>query len=90
MTPTGGVCFVILRKPTLDWPLHGRHDRKGMTFRVDSVIGIGSSGDKRHGVKADKASLQDEVGGAQATCSEEARRCAEAALFQAPSDPCGR
>ena len=90
MTPTGCVGFVIQRKPTLDWPLHDRHDRKGMNFRVDSVIGIDSSGDNRHGVKTDKASLQDEAGGAQATCSEEARRCAEAALLQAPSDPYGR
>ena len=90
MTPTGGVCFVIPRKPTLEWPLHDRHDRKGVTFRVNSGNGIDSSGDNRHGVKTYKASQQDEAGGAQATCSEEARRCAEAALLQAPSDPHGR
>ena len=90
MTPTGCVGFVIQRKPTLDWPLHDRYDGKGMNFRVDSVIGIDSSGDNRHGVKTDKASLQDEAGAAQATCSEEARRCAEAALSQALSDLYGR
>ena len=90
MTPTGGVCFVIPRKPTLEWLLQDRHDRKGVTFRVNSGNGIDSFGDDRQGVKTYKASQQDEAGGAQAACAAEASCCSEAALLQAPSDPHGR